>query len=543
MTSQDSAISKQGAGLLFHFSEKTNQLLAKFTLPEERAPIDDAWLRLKLLDLDFDHLWLDELVMTRLIEKYNAGESGEIFIIGERRDASLRISITKNEMAAYLHYSPAYGGEPVTREQIQKLLKDESIVFGVHEDAIEEVLKAREELEICVAQGTPVRQGEETRFELLLPRAKDRRPVIREDDTVDYRNLGDIFSVRAGEKLMRRIPAVPGRAGKTITGQKVSPPEVVDVYFGENLEGAEPDKNDKNLLRSVESGQPLVLDNGVVIEKIYRVDNVDMASGNIKFDGTLEVAGDVTRGMKIEVSGDVVIHGMVEAAQIQAGGDVSVEGTVIGSGDVRDAKGNIDPETAFIQAGGMVSVRSAEHAVIRAEDAITIRDLALDCEVWARNSVIIGGKGGGKGQVMGGLVHSGYMITANKVGSPAGVRTRLEINADPAIHDKYQEAERLSTELELRLRRLDQLFMSMQRNPQKYNEEMVVKTIEERSRAEGQLKALTKEKERLKQERARVKNGRIKIESMSHAGAVFVIGKNEKAITEDIRGITYRQEA
>jgi len=73
------------------------------------------------------------------------------------------------------------------------------------------------------------------------------------------------------------------------------------------------------------------------------VENVDINSGNITFDGSLEVKGDVAEGMTIDVTGDVYIQGGVERAAVKAGHNIKVGGGIFG---VEDAE---RPEEEIIE--------------------------------------------------------------------------------------------------------------------------------------------------------------------------------------------------
>src|SRR6185436_13597582 len=111
-----------------------------------------------------------------------------------------------------------------------------------------------------------------------------------------------------------------------------------------------------NLLRALHGGQPVHTGNAVTVEKVLSLKNVSMATGNISFDGTVEVAGDVHPGMKLHASGDIVVKGIVEGAQLNAGGSIHVAGGVVAH--------------AVVHAGSSVSARFVENASIHAETTI-----------------------------------------------------------------------------------------------------------------------------------------------------------------------------
>ena len=70
--------------------------------------------------------------------------------------------------------------------------------------------------------------------------------------------------------------------------------------------------DDPDLLLASRPGLPRQEKNGMKVDDVLSVKQVDIRHGHVIFEGALIVAGDVTPGMKIKTSGDVVIGGFVE---------------------------------------------------------------------------------------------------------------------------------------------------------------------------------------------------------------------------------------
>ena len=104
---------------------------------------------------------------------------------------------------------------------------------------------------------------------------------------------------------MRRIPATPGIEGRTIKGAVIAPRPGRDEPFAAQLIGAEIDSADPNILKASVTGQPVRVPCGVMVEPVLRVPEVNLATGNIYFDGTVQVDGDVNNTMKVQASGDI----------------------------------------------------------------------------------------------------------------------------------------------------------------------------------------------------------------------------------------------
>ena len=123
--------------------------------------------------------------------------------------------------------------------------------------------------------------------------------IENEDDRVDLRDLGSLLLVNPGTALMRRTPAKPGKDGMDVLGKPIAADPVVDMPFAVDLSGVAADPNDPNRLLAVIAGSPRVLPNGVSVSPVVDVEAVDLHSGNVTFDGSLRVSGDIRTGMSV----------------------------------------------------------------------------------------------------------------------------------------------------------------------------------------------------------------------------------------------------
>ena len=223
---------------------------------------------------------------------------------------------------------------------------------------------------------------------------------------------------------MRRIPATRGTPGRNVRGETLEPTPGHNAPFAERLVGAYVAPDDANLLRAVFSGQPVCLPDGVSVEHVLRVRNVNLASGNISFDGTVQVEGEVMPDMKIRATGDVIVGGLIDGADVEAGGDVRVAGGIIAK--------------ARVVAGGTIAARFAESALLAAGTNIVIEDSALQSELQANNQILVGTKATQRGRLAGGSARAMMLIRTPLLGSNKGGVTRLLLGVNPVLEAEYQ---------------------------------------------------------------------------------------------------------
>ncbi len=216
-------------------------------------------------------------------------------------------------------------------------------------------------------------EGTSGGFQSLFERKQKDAPEDEEDHAIiKYSDLGHLLVVHPGEQLMHRIPPVPGKNGRDIKKRVVLAKAIPAQEFGKNLQGAAPAPDDPDLLVATLGGQPVLLADGVIVNPVIEVPDVDLNTGNIDFEGTIRIAGDLKSGMRVKVAGDVIVNGTVEAAEIVAGGNVAVHGGIIGHADARPGSHALPANTARIRCEGSVKAMFMENAHIEAGSTILV---------------------------------------------------------------------------------------------------------------------------------------------------------------------------
>lgn len=420
----------------------TRQISILYTpeaLPEEsQAPPDTDAIHALLAEQGFGECELDAAAIEAFAARCAEARAPCEAIIGTRRDGTISIVLADDQMTAWLTMQAAKGGQPLAADKIRLEVWAKGIIHGVDETALEEAIAAGECENLVIAAGTPPIEGEPARFESLLESLRASRSDTEGQDIIDYRNLGDLLLVPAGTPLMRRIPAVPGQEGINVLGRPVSAPFIADTPFARPLSGVTPDQQDVNLLLAEIAGQPAAVERGVIVNPVVEIENVDMHSGNVLFDGTLKVKGDVHAGMSIKVAGDVIVGGAVEAARIVAGGNVAVKGGIVGKAEAPGETGR----SARIECNGSVQAHFIEYAHIEAGQSILVESAVRQSDLMAGLQIAVG-RSASQGQIIGGHNRALIGVRAATLGSPSGTSTLVQVGIDPRLHAKRSVTEKL----------------------------------------------------------------------------------------------------
>ena len=348
----------------------------------------------------------------------------------ERRDATIEIKIDKDEMSASAEISTALGGKNLTAKAILNSAQSSGVTKGFSKEELIALAKqaAREPAGSTVtgkiALGKDAENGKDAKIKMLVQGAQERilRPTEREDGTVDMRDFGDIVCVKVGDPLAKRVPLTEGIKGYTVTGNPIDPTPGEDLQMQAG-QGTTLSQNNDNVLISTLVGLPRIIDNGVEIDEVYQLKNVDVSTGNIKFEGSVIIAGDVCEGMKVFATGDITVGGFIESAQLEAGGDITINGGIIGrKQEVEEIAISDIIMSVNIRCNGNVFAKYCQYAAISCND-LRIENQLMHSIINVEEKLWLGSEDKANGKLIAGYISAGSSVHAGIVGATAGSTT------------------------------------------------------------------------------------------------------------------------
>ena len=533
-----------GAGVSFVLSDDGLKLRASYVPVSVRAPLDEAWVREKIVAEGFGSLFLHEAALTTLIELYASSTEAFSIEIAEVRDAEVSVEITPDKMSALLSIIPPFGGSAASVEQIRRALIGMHVTSGILDDAIEQAVTSGLAEQLEVARGQAAENGEDGHMECLIDMVKSRHPHIDEKGVADYRDLGSVVVVCQGQRLMCKHPPTPGRNGENVLGQAVVANSGKDIMFAPQLKGAMIDPQDAAFLIAEIAGQPVMANYGMTVEPSITIPTVDLTTGNIDFDGTVEIQGDVHAGMTIRATGDIHIAGTVEAATIEAGGDVVVKGGIIGHGEVHDQPVKSEKSMiARVRAGASCSALFIENASVEAKDSIMVDRLVMQSELIAMNQIVVGKPGSGQGNIVGGLTEATLLVQAGQIGSESGVRTRIMVGTNPYLHENLKHAKSALEKKNHEMEELDKLLAFIAAHPGRIKPEIVHKAESTRTMLGQEIEGALQELNEIMLELNLSEDARVVAEKMVYSNVQIEIGgKIHRVEIERGKGAFMRRE-
>lgn len=352
-------------------------------------------------------------------------------------DAEAIIYVTKNCMAAWAFILPPYGeGKELSRSQLDQALEEAAVCEGVDKEALENIVETQPYFRlVLIARGTPMVPGDDGY--VIENFAQEREKSFAQDDRgkMDYRAQNSIQGVREGEVLCQIFAPTPGSDGVNIQGEVIPAKagKEAKVLAGRNTKLNE----DKTQLVAAIDGQLKYQEGRFNVEPRLDVSgDVNYDVGNIDFYGDVRITGDVREGFTVRSAGSVFVDGLVEAATIEAEGDVIIQNGIAGD------------ERAVIRAGGSVTAAYMESCTVYAGKEVHANDI-IGSNIFCDEKIVVKS---GRGTIIGGRHMAGQKIEATTIGCRAERPTELVVGETPNIQNKKEELretiEKMGKELE-----------------------------------------------------------------------------------------------
>lgn len=334
------------------------------------------------------------------------------------------ISVSADKMVCFIRfYAPSSGGKIMNKREIMAELERERIVVGISEKIIDVFMSARQYcLSIPIAKGVKPIPSKNTEIEYFFNEKPLAKPKVLEDGSVDFHELNLFTSVKKGDILAKVTPYVNGKDGQNVYGTviRTNKPKINGVKVGKNIATSD----DRLTYTSMVDGDVCLVDGTIFVSDTLQIAaDIDASTGDIEYEGSVFIPGNVRTGFCVKAKGDVQVNGVVEGATIIAGGNIVIKRGVQGMG-----KG-------VLEAGGDVCAQFFENANVKSEGNV-IAGSILHSNVFAKEKIVVSGK---KGFIVGGEVICDNYVEVNNIGNKMETQTMIKVGVNPDVLDELKK--------------------------------------------------------------------------------------------------------
>ena len=345
-----------------------------------------------------------------------------------------KIVVSPDGMEAYL--SIANLSKRPTEDEVLKELWACKIRKGILRKEITKACDGTyEEDTILIAVGKNVENGRDGWYEYFFKTDVNRKPKLLPDGSVDYHDIEWYDAVKKGDKLAFYHKAEDGIDGYDVEGNilKSTRGKEQSILSGNGFQM----DSDRCTYYAKIDGMVKLDGERLEVSEMLEVEEINSSIGNIIFNGSVHVRGNVGAGVTIKAGKDIIVDGFIEGANLEAAGEIILRKGMNGSGKGKiKAGGNVTAkflESADVYAGGTIHIDYSMNSILYSEEIV---------EAKLRNGTIVGGICTGvKG------------VSAQNIGTRAAVQTTIRSGSSTALMKLNNEIYRQlsSTNEEIRI--------------------------------------------------------------------------------------------
>lgn len=356
-------------------------------------------------------------------------------------DAQPVVFVAGDRLTAWVFvYPPVGGGKELDRAMLAKALGEKQVKYGI-DDALLDALPGRQDRYFrlyLAARGRAAVHGKDGRIIDMFPRQPERKLVVDEFNRVDYSSIGFIQNVEEGATICGIVAPTEGAEGKTVLGQDLPARDGKAPVLPKGRNTALNDRGDA--LIATRTGHVEFNGRTFQVRPVMDIDgNVDYSTGHINFLGDVHVHGDICTGFTVRAMGNITVDGVVEAAEVEAGGDLIM---------VKGAQGD---NRAVLRAGHSIFAKYLENCCVYAMEDLHA-DCIINCDVYCDGLVEVRS---GRGTIIGGSIRAAHEVSAKVVGSRSECHTDVVLGGLPCQEFDREVLVREIADLEEELKKIE----------------------------------------------------------------------------------------
>lgn len=373
-------------------------------------------------------------------------------------DALPQVMVTSDRMRAALFvFPPLFDGAEVDIELIEKELNAKTVSYGIDEEKLKEICALKKYFVFCtIAVGTAPVDGTDGEVIDHFRRDTEIQLTVKDDNTIDYKDLNWLQTINTDEVICDIVPPTMAESGMNVRGVEVK---------GKNGRKAVAPKGNGTKVTQDET-QLLAALNGVLsfTSQRFRVDplliikgDVDTSVGNLEVLGDVLINGDVKEGFTVKASGNITVQGMVEGANVTAGGDIQVG---------RGMNGN---SHGIMEAERDVRCKYIENATVTSSGKI-ICDTIINSDISSDEAIVVKT---GRGAIIGGDISAVGRIDALSIGNESNRTMVITLGATTHFLREMYELEEKRKEVATEVAELEKNISYLSGGRQNINEKAV----------------------------------------------------------------------
>lgn len=298
---------------------------------------------------------------------------------------------------------------------IMNKLQHSNIVYGIDVHNIIDILQPLKKIQI--AEGVLPVNGDDAI--ITLYKIEDIKPQINEKDSVNHYELNLINKVNKGDWLGERIEPKEGVPGKTVCGEVIPSQKGKQIsleYDKKTVIEKYDEKEDKTFIFAKRTGAVIFHNNIIGVCNFLEIDgSVSFKTGNIDFDGAVEIKKSIEDNFIVRADHDIQVMGDMGVGSVDTiesrDGSIYIRGGIAGK------------NKAKIICNGNLYTKFASECTIECDGTVNIGSYAINCNIKAKEVVLESYKS----RIIGGNIEANIRVQAGEIGNRTESYTKITI--------------------------------------------------------------------------------------------------------------------
>jgi hypothetical protein len=434
------------------------------------------------------------------------------------------VEIAEDRMRAWIRLAGPCEPQALTPEEIFKAIENAKIaVDDALRDRVKEFITAvtgegSPPERFLVAEGCPPVEGKNGEFQWHESLERLERDW-RGDARVNYYTFNSINTADKDQPIGTLVRAVAGSNGVDVFGKTLAPtghPKDVELDSTVRLSD-----DDSTVVLANCAGKVVYEEGKLSISEVLEIKkDVDSETGNIDSPIDVHIGGTILSCFAVRSEKSISVGGAIEAATVDAKGDVIVRGGIIQHDD------------GSVSSGGDIIAKFCDGARLRAAGNVKVAKELIDSRVHCKEKLLV------QSAVVGGQIYAREGAEVAELGNGANVPTELTVGVDLNVLREVDhlrkglKTKRLAVE---RIRKTVQPMLAAVKQLSPAQKERATELAFQADEAEAEIAEVESEHTELL-DRARATGvPYVLVSKAVHPGVTIRIGHRETTFCEDIK--------
>lgn len=357
------------------------------------------------------------------------------------------IRISQDGMQAYFNW---HGNRPlINSAELEYILRKHDITYGIDYNILTSIAQTYKIInnDTPIDQNTPIAHGTlpvdgTDGYYVYQFRTKKSHICTRsEDDSIDFDHLKWYETIEKGQVLALYHPPTKALDGKTVTGKTIPAIRGKEepILTGSGFELL----SDQKTYIASKSGHIRLRKYEMTISDLVVLDQILPSDEPLSFDSDVLITGNVSGPVTINTTGDLVIEGFVNGAEIHCGGSLILKSGI-----------NSSSTPSSLTVNKQVISKFFEYVDLHADGNISFGS-SLNSNLSSYGDIISYGK---KGGIIGGLCYAEKGFCLSNIGNAVGTKTSLLLGTNDHIHLQKMILEKETTKIKASIAQLTEAY-------------------------------------------------------------------------------------